>query len=298
MSKTSELNELTTGLNTGPAAIDLVQVVDVSDNTTMTGGGGTNKKITLNNLAIGLITFGGVQATIQPGLSDQYYTGNKTWAPLNKAAVGLSFVTNQSKETMFTNPVFTGAVTLPNTTSIGDVSSAELAHINGVTSPIQTQLDSKQLTITGAATSITTGTLSANVVLVSTGAGKVGASTITATELGYLDNVTSNIQTQLDSFKYSVLPNAASTLTLGLTYVGKYIQCSSATQTDVTLRSQSVVSWPTDSIIYFRRQTGAGPIYIITDTGVVVNGKSFAPTVLENQNFALKRVALNIWDLI
>lgn len=41
------------------------------------------------------------------------------------------------------NPTFTGAVALPTTTSVGDVSSAELGHLNGVTSSIQTQIDDK-----------------------------------------------------------------------------------------------------------------------------------------------------------
>jgi hypothetical protein len=41
------------------------------------------------------------------------------------------------------NPTFTGTVALPTTTSVGDVSSAELGHLNGVTSAIQTQLDAK-----------------------------------------------------------------------------------------------------------------------------------------------------------
>ncbi len=51
-------------------------------------------------------------------------------------------------------PTFTGTVTLPNTTSIGDVSSTEIGYVNGVTSAIQTQLDAKAAlsgaTFTGA----------------------------------------------------------------------------------------------------------------------------------------------------
>jgi hypothetical protein len=50
------------------------------------------------------------------------------------------------------NPTFTGTVTLPSTTSIGTVSSTEIGYVDGVTSAIQTQLDSK-LTATTAATS-------------------------------------------------------------------------------------------------------------------------------------------------
>ena len=41
------------------------------------------------------------------------------------------------------SPTFTGTVTLPTDTSVGDVSSTELGYLNGVTSAIQTQLDAK-----------------------------------------------------------------------------------------------------------------------------------------------------------
>ena len=79
-------------------------------------------------------------------------TGNKTFSGtvsgLTKATVGLSNVTNESKDTMFTNPTFTGIVTIPSTTSIGTISSTELGYIDGVTSSIQTQLDSKVAKVT------------------------------------------------------------------------------------------------------------------------------------------------------
>jgi hypothetical protein len=41
------------------------------------------------------------------------------------------------------SPTFTGTVTLPSDTSIGDVSATEIAYVNGVTSAIQAQLDAK-----------------------------------------------------------------------------------------------------------------------------------------------------------
>jgi hypothetical protein len=41
------------------------------------------------------------------------------------------------------SPTFTGTVTLPSTTSIGNISSVELSYVDGVTSPIQTQLNGK-----------------------------------------------------------------------------------------------------------------------------------------------------------
>ena len=59
-------------------------------------------------------------------------------------------------------------------------------------------LDSKQSTITGGATSILLSNLTANRALISNSSGKVAVSAVTSTELGYLDGVTSNIQTQLN----------------------------------------------------------------------------------------------------
>ena len=76
--------------------------------------------------------------------------------------------------------------------------TAELNYTDGVTSNIQTQLNGKQATITGGATTIASSNLTASRALVSDSSGKVAVSAVTSTELGYLDGVTSNIQTQLN----------------------------------------------------------------------------------------------------
>lgn len=55
-----------------------------------------------------------------------------------------------------------------------------------------------QSTITGGASSIVSSNLIVNRALVSNSSGKVAVSAVTSTELGYLNGVTSNIQTQLD----------------------------------------------------------------------------------------------------
>ena len=75
----------------------------------------------------------------------------------------------------------------------------ELNYVDGVTSSIQTQLNNKQATISGAATTITDSNLTVNRALISNGSGKVAVSAVTSTELGYLDGVTSAIQSQLDA---------------------------------------------------------------------------------------------------
>lgn len=83
--------------------------------------------------------------------------------------------------------------------NVSVVTTTELGYLDGVTSSVQTQINSKQPTITGAATSITSSNLSASRALVSDGNGKVAVSAITTTELGYLDGVTSSIQTQINN---------------------------------------------------------------------------------------------------
>jgi hypothetical protein len=79
----------------------------------------------------------------------------------------------------------------------GSVSNTEFGYLDGVTSAIQTQIDSKQATITGGATTIVSADLTADRALVSNGSGKVAVSSVTSTELGYVSGVTSAIQTQL-----------------------------------------------------------------------------------------------------
>jgi len=79
----------------------------------------------------------------------------------------------------------------------GNVSTTEYDYLNGVTSALQTQLDAKQATITGSATTVDTESLTATRALISNSSQKIAVSAVTETELGYLDGVSSAIQTQL-----------------------------------------------------------------------------------------------------
>ena len=79
------------------------------------------------------------------------------------------------------------------------VTSTELGYMSGVTSKVQDQLDGKQASISGGASTITGSNLTASRALVSNANGKVAVSDVTSTELGYLDGVTSAIQTQLEN---------------------------------------------------------------------------------------------------
>ena len=70
-----------------------------------------------------------------------------------------------------------------------NITRNELNMLNGVSSNIQTQLNSKQPTITVAT----------NRAIIYDGNGKLTVSAITSTELGYLDNAKSNIQSQINT---------------------------------------------------------------------------------------------------
>ena len=86
------------------------------------------------------------------------------------------------------------------------------------------KLETKQDKITGAATTITDDNLTASHALVSDANGKVAVSTVTSTELGYLDGVTSNVQTQLNKKLESVpvtsVNGKTGAVTLGKSDVG------------------------------------------------------------------------------
>ena len=108
------------------------------------------------------------------------------------------------------------------------VTSTVLGYLDA-TSSVQTQLNTKISTtdsnsgdaavearraanIAGAVSTITTGNLATSRAIVSDGSGKVAVSDVTATEVGYLDGVSSAIQTQLNAKQASL---AGATLDLG-----------------------------------------------------------------------------------
>ena len=105
--------------------------------------------------------------------------------------------------------------------AVSAVTDTELGYLDGVTSAVQTQIDGKQATITGAASSITSSNLTALRTLYSDASGKVAASSITATELSYLGGVTSAIQTQLNAKAPIASPTFTGTVTIpGVTVSG------------------------------------------------------------------------------
>ena len=105
--------------------------------------------------------------------------------------------------------------------------SATWGNITGTLSnqtDLQNALDGKQATITGAATTITSSDLTASRALVSDTNGKVAVSSITSTKLGYLSDVTSNIQSQLNSKISSLDLDGLTDVTISKPKEGDFLQ--------------------------------------------------------------------------
>lgn len=95
------------------------------------------------------------------------------------------------------NAVFTDSVVLPESTTIGNVTSGEISSLEGVTSGIQAQLDGKVDSIVASSTyaPIANASFTGTVSLPAT----TSIGEVSATEIGYLNNVSSAIQTQIDA---------------------------------------------------------------------------------------------------
>ena len=115
--------------------------------------------------------------------------------------------------------------------SVSAVTSTEVGYLDGVSSNIQTQLDAKQATITGSATTIDTESLTASRAVISNSSQKIAVSDVTSTELGYLDGVSSAIQTQLDTKATTSYVNDA------VAGLRTRIICEAATTANISLSS-------------------------------------------------------------
>jgi hypothetical protein len=124
--------------------------------------------------------------------------------------------------------------------TVGDVSNTEIGYLDGVTSSIQTQINSKS----PSASPTFTGTVTLP------SATSVGA--VSSTELGYLDGVTSAIQTQIDT--------KLATTTAASTYA-PLLQTPDATKV-FTTNNYTLVAGDRDKILLLSNGSTAGTVTI------------------------------------
>jgi hypothetical protein len=102
-------------------------------------------------------------------------------------------------------------------------------------------------------------------------------SSVSLTELGYLDGVTSSIQTQLNdkSPKLLSLNEQATAYTLALSDIGKVVEINSSTDLDLTIPNESAVNFPIGTSIDIV-QFGSGAVTIAESAGVTLLSKNSA----------------------
>jgi hypothetical protein len=161
-------------------------------------------------------------------------------------------------------------VTDAQATVIGNTSGTNTGD-NATNSQYSGLAASKQDVITGGASTITDDNLTASRALVSDGSGKVAVSDVTSTELGYLDGVTSAVQTQVDSKTAKLITTNRQTAsyTLVLADADKLVEMNVATANNLTIPLNSSVAFATGTQILLA-QYGAGQTTIVPTSGVTV----------------------------
>jgi hypothetical protein len=233
----------------------------------------------------------GVTSNIQTQLDSK--VGSITGAISTVVAVDLT-----ASRAVVSNPA--GKIAISGTTS------TELGYLSGVTSAVQTQIDSKQATITGGATTITSSNLTASRALASDGSGKVAVSSVTATELGYVSGVTSAIQTQLDNKmpdEVGINDQTGTTYTLALSDKNSSVRMANALTNTLTVPANASVAFPVGSQVIIVR-AGDGDTRIAPDTGVTINtiglqvvNPNYVTISQKYRGATLVKVATNEWDL-
>jgi len=193
--------------------------------------------------------------------------------------------------------------------SASDITSTEIGHLDNVSSNIQTQIDGKQATITGAATTIDDTDLTASKALISNASGKVAVSSVTDTELGYVSGVTSEIQTQINA-KEDTITGGASSITSSDLTASKALESDSSgkvSASSVTSTELGYVSGVTSAIqtqINAKQDTITGAATTIDDTDLTASravvsdasGKISVSNVTSAEILNLDGVTSNIQD--
>lgn len=232
--------------------------------------------------ATGAVTTNAVKYTTQT-LTDDQKTQARTNIGAGTSSFSGSYDDLSNKPTIPTKVTdLTDAADYATVTSVNAVAddvemlNSEVGTLTTDVNTLKTNITSKQNTITGGASTITDDNLTANRALVSNSSGKVAVSDITATELGYLDGVTSNIQTQIDGLDDSVLlKDLGSTFSVPTSSTWKSVAYGDGkivlSATTETACSSNGIDWdmgalpsPTAANDYYRVAYGNGKFVAIT----------------------------------
>ena len=175
--------------------------------------------------------------------------------------------------------------------SVSPVTSTELLNLSGSSSNIQTQLNGKQETVTGAASTITSLNLSSNFALISDGSGKVAVSPVTATELSLLSGASSNIQTQINTINTTLSGVLTTPLATDLEIIYPYsLKFKNGLSTELTINAVTGI-------------TAQNSLGIVVTNGQIssLNGPGFFGggwrTSMSGPNYLIKTVNIGAWNM-
>lgn len=179
-----------------------VSAASKTDNLTFTAGANitltpdaTNKKITITakdtQLALDTNLDSSGKAADSKAVGDRFTTVESNLTDLS------TDVTNLSTDVTKLKKVIDVTAADPNNETLDRISEI-VAYTQNNKGLIDSITTSKQDKITGAASTVTNSNLTVSRALISDSNGKIAASAVTSTELGYLDGVSSSIQQQLD----------------------------------------------------------------------------------------------------
>jgi cytoskeletal protein CcmA (bactofilin family) len=145
---------------------------------------------------------------------------------------------------------FSGDIALPSTTSIGSVTGTEISYLAGVTASIQGQIDDLEqadVNIQGELddkANTANPTFTGTVVLPTT----TSIGDVSSTEIGYVNGVTSGIQTQLDAKLASATASSTYAPLSGPTFTGTVVLPSTTSVGDVSSTELGYVNGVTSAI--------------------------------------------------
>jgi predicted nucleic acid-binding Zn-ribbon protein len=203
------------------------------------------KHITVNNYSTDIPIATATAGTNKAGLMSPSMVDDLATAKSAATATGHTHDTDQVTEGSV-NKYFSNALAIASVlTDYAKASAVTL--IDASTTLLQAigilekALDGKQDTITGAATTVTSSDLTANSVLVSDNTGKIDVSSITTTKLGYLTDVTSNIQSQFTGVSDEI-STLETTVTTNTTDITSNASAISALETTVSTNTTDITS--------------------------------------------------------
>jgi hypothetical protein len=208
---------------------------------------------------------------LAPGALD---TLNELAAAINDDASYASTVTTAlGLKAPLDSPTFSGTVSLPATTSIGDVSGTEISYLNNVTSEIQSQINLKapliDPTFTGTVSGITKTMVGLGNVDNTSDLDKP-ISALTATRIGLLETqVTDGLAAKVDK---ATIPTLKSDTTYTISNQSdRYnrIEFDASTAITVTIPTNINDPWPVGSSCEIM-QAGTGKITVVGQSGVTL----------------------------